>query len=134
MCRYLVVNPLLLKASVNIFERMEIAEYIYEGVLEPSYKKPTRTDARRAGQSRKMRRETALSNTQSEMSESSDKRRKSYVDHPKDRSKKTFLIHDPGHLSYECQFLGDFGYKYFKIRTTKYQGHDPANKKKCNIY
>ena len=28
--------------SVNMFERMEIAESIYEGVVEPFYKKPTR--------------------------------------------------------------------------------------------
>ena len=37
MCRVLILNILLLK-STNIFERMEIAEYIYEGVVEPSYK------------------------------------------------------------------------------------------------
>ena len=27
------------KAAINTFERMEISEYIYEGVVEPSYKK-----------------------------------------------------------------------------------------------
>ena len=37
MCRVLTVKPLL--KNVNMFERMEIAEYIYEGVLEPSLKK-----------------------------------------------------------------------------------------------
>ena len=31
--------------SVKIFERMEIAESIYGGVVEPSYKKPTRSYA-----------------------------------------------------------------------------------------
>ena len=30
---------MVLKA-VNMFERMEISEYIYEGVVEPSYKNP----------------------------------------------------------------------------------------------
>ena len=45
--------------SVNIFERMEIAAYIYEGVVEPSYKKPTRVDANRAGYSRQKRVEAA---------------------------------------------------------------------------
>ena len=30
------------KSAVNMFERMETAEYIYEGVLEPSNEKPTR--------------------------------------------------------------------------------------------
>ena len=29
-----------LKISVNMFERMEINKSIYEGVVEPSYKKP----------------------------------------------------------------------------------------------
>ena len=37
MFRVLIVNPLLLK-SINMFELTEIAEYIYEGVVEPSYK------------------------------------------------------------------------------------------------
>ena len=32
-----------------MFERMEISESIYEGVVEPSYKKNTRSDANRAG-------------------------------------------------------------------------------------
>ena len=40
--------------SVNMFERMEIAESIYEGVVKPSYKKPTRAYANRAGNSRKL--------------------------------------------------------------------------------
>ena len=30
------------KKSVNMFENMEIAESIYEGVVKPSYKKTTR--------------------------------------------------------------------------------------------
>ena len=32
---------------------MEISEYIYKGFVEPSYKKPIREDANRAGHSRK---------------------------------------------------------------------------------
>ena len=35
-----------------MFERMEIAVSIYEGVVEPSYKKYTRVDANCAGHSR----------------------------------------------------------------------------------
>ena len=42
------------KKAVNMFERMEIAESIYEGVVKPSYKKPTRAYANRAGNSRKL--------------------------------------------------------------------------------
>ena len=36
------------KNTVNMFECMEIAESIYEGVVEPSYKKPTLSDANRS--------------------------------------------------------------------------------------
>ena len=32
-----------------MFERMEIAESIYEGVVEHSFKKPTRADANLSG-------------------------------------------------------------------------------------
>ena len=42
-----------------MFERMEIAEYIYEGVLEPSYKKITMTDDNRYGHRRLNRGEYA---------------------------------------------------------------------------
>ena len=38
-----------------MFERMEILESIYEGVVEPSYKKYTRADATCAGNRRKKR-------------------------------------------------------------------------------
>ena len=37
------------KKAGNMFERMEIAEYIYEGVEKTSYKKFTREDDTRAG-------------------------------------------------------------------------------------
>ena len=43
-----------------MFERMEIAESIYEGVVEPSYKKRTRENSNRASHSRKTRGEFAL--------------------------------------------------------------------------
>ena len=39
--------------SINMFKHMEIAEYIYEGVLETFYKQSTRSDATRAGHIRK---------------------------------------------------------------------------------
>ena len=66
------------------------------------------------------------------MSESTGKRKKRYVDHPKDISKQTFLIHGPGNSSDEFKVLGDFGSKYYKTRTTKERGNDPANRNKCN--
>ena len=43
------------KKAVNMFERMEIAEYIYEGVLEPSYKQSTMEDSTRDGHIRQKR-------------------------------------------------------------------------------
>ena len=48
------------KKSVNIFERTEIEDYIYEVVVEPSHKKPTRAYANCAGLSRKIKGETSL--------------------------------------------------------------------------
>ena len=59
---------------------MEITECIYEGVVEPSYKKPTRVDSNRAGHSRHRRGEGALLRTFPEKGESADKRIKRYVE------------------------------------------------------
>ena len=78
-----------------MFERTEIAESIYKGVVEPSYTKTTREYANCAGNISKMRGESASSHTHSDMSESSRKRRKRYVEHPKDTSKHTCFIHVP---------------------------------------
>ena len=114
-----------------MFERMEIAEYIYEGVVENSYKIPTREDTNCYSHSRKKREFPTSSKTYSETNKSSVKLRKRYVDHLKYRPKLTCLIHGPGHSSYECKFLGDFGYKYSKSRPTKYCRQDPAKMKKC---
>ena len=52
---------------------MEIAEYIYKGVVQ--------VDANHVGHSRKTRGESTSSNTYPNMSESAVKRRKLYVDH-----------------------------------------------------
>ena len=70
-----------------MFERMEMEESIYEGVVEPSYKKPTREDSNHAGHSRKNRGEAALSWNITENGEINCKRRKSYVDIPTGESK-----------------------------------------------
>ena len=43
------------KNTVNMFEHMDISEYRYEGVVEPSYKQSTGADATRAGHSSKKR-------------------------------------------------------------------------------
>ena len=54
-------ESILFKKSVNMFERMKITEYIYEGVVEPSYKRPTWADANRAGHIRQNRGESTSS-------------------------------------------------------------------------
>ena len=75
-----------------------------------------------------MRGEVASSNNYSEMSESAGKRRKMYVDYPKDRYKHTCIIYIPHNSSYECKVLGYFGSDYSKIRPTKDRGHNPEKK------
>ena len=94
------------KKSVDMFEHMEISWYIYEGVVEPSYKKPTWADANRSGCIRHKRGEAASSWTRPEKGESASKRRKRHVYSPTGKS-KTCLIHGPGHSSEECEVLGD---------------------------
>ena len=42
MYRVFYCGTISFKKDVNIFERMEIAESIYEGVVTTSYKKTTR--------------------------------------------------------------------------------------------
>ena len=76
---------------------MEITEYIYEFVVEPSYKNYTRADFNRDGHSRKIMGEAASSKSYSDTSKSSVKRNKRYVDSPKDRSQLIYLINGPGH-------------------------------------
>ena len=59
--------------------------------------KTTREDANHAGRKRLKRGEAASSNNHPKTSESSDKRRKIYVDYPKGKYKATCIIHGPGH-------------------------------------
>ena len=80
----------------------------------------------------KIRGESASSNNYSGVSEDLSSAENIYVDHPKDISKPTCLIHFPGHSSDECKVLGDFGYKYAKPRPTKECGHDTARRNKFN--
>ena len=51
------------RKPINMFESMDIDEYIYGGVVETSYKKYVREDAIRSGQSSKNRGEISLSHT-----------------------------------------------------------------------
>ena len=75
------------KKAVNMFKHMEISESIYEGVVEPSYKKLTRADANRAGHIRQKRGEPALPWNHQDNGESADKRRKWHVDSLREKLK-----------------------------------------------
>ena len=56
-----------------MFELMEVNEFIYESVVEPSYKQYTRADSTRVGHSRKKIGQVTLSHTYSAMGERSIK-------------------------------------------------------------
>ena len=120
------------KKYVKFFELMEIALCIYKDLVEHSYKKTTREDANHVYHSRKMRGEAASENTYSKTSDSADKRRKRYVDHLKNISKLTCIIHGPRHSSDECKVLGDFGYKNAKRSPTKDNKNYSTNRKNFN--
>ena len=111
-----------------MFERMEISESIYEGVVENSYKKPIRADANRAGHSRQKRGEAASTWALPEKYESAGKRIKQHIDSPMGKS-KTCLIHGPGYSSEERKVLGDFVTKYANSRPTKDRGSSPVPRK-----
>ena len=116
------------KKSVNMFERMEISEYIYEGVVESSYKKPTREYAKRSGHIRNKRGESASYNTNPTTSESTGKCRKQYIYCSASES-KSCLIHVPGHSSDKYKVLGDFGANYARVKPTRYHGNNPIPRK-----
>ena len=121
-----------LKKAVNMFERMEIVQYIYKGILEPYYNKTTREGGKHSGNSRLKRGEYDSPNNYHEMSESSGKCRKVYVVYPKGRSKPTYLIHGSGYSSDECKVLVYFGSKYAKSIPTKEFEYYPTNINKFN--
>ena len=64
---------ILLKKYVDMFECIEIAEYIYKGEVEPSYKNSTWSDTNRAGHSNINRGELASSKTHPATGESAGK-------------------------------------------------------------
>ena len=78
---------------------MEIAESMYKGVAETSYKSSTWSYANRAGCSRNKRKEYASSNTYPATVESAGKCRKRYVDCLTSGS-KTCLIHGAGNSAH----------------------------------
>ena len=113
------------KKAVNVFEHTEIAESIYEYVVEPYYK----TLPGQIPIGKNKRGESASYKTHPTMGESAGKRWKGCVDCSKSEL-KTFLIHGTIHSSDECIVLWDFGSKYAKVKPTKEHGNHPIPGKK----
>ena len=59
------------------------------------------------------------------------KRKKGYVDLPRDISKPTSLINGPGNLSDECKVLNYFVTKYARFRTFKEDRKEHTSYKIC---
>ena len=90
-----------------MFKCMEVSEYIYQGVVNPSYKKSL--DLMLiilviAGNERSI----SLVKTYSHMGKLDGKRNQRYVDLPRDRSKLTCMIHEPRHYLEKCKILNEF--------------------------
>ena len=64
------------------------------------------------------------------MGQCTGKRKQSYVNHPRDRSKPTCLIYGHGNSSDECKLQTDFGTKYVKSRPFKERKQYPTSNKK----
>ena len=78
---------------------MKIAESIYKGVVEPPYKKFTRVDDNCDAHIRQMIWYAVSSETHSNTSKYADKRKQSYLDHPGDQSKPTWIYKYPWTLN-----------------------------------
>ena len=124
-------DSIALNKSFNMFERMEIAESIYEGVEEPFYKKPTRADTNLSGHNRHKRVEAALSWTRPKKGVIAGKHKKLHVDSLSGKS-KTCLIHVPRHYSEEFRVLGYFETKFANSIPTKNRGSNPVPRGEIN--
>ena len=111
-----------------MFERLELAESIYQGVITPSYKKTTWAESNRTGLSRNKKGESTLSNTHPANDERAGKHRKRYVDRSKSASKNC-MIHILGHSSDECKVLEKIGTKYAAAQPTKNRRRNPIPRK-----
>ena len=121
-------ESIILKKAVNTFERMEIAESIYERVVTTFYNIFNWVNVNHTGHRRQKRGESDLSKKRPEKGESSGKRRKRPVDSSMGKS-KTCLINYPGHYLKGCKILEDFGNMYTNSRPTKDLCSSPVYKK-----
>ena len=97
--------------TVTIFECIKIAEYIYEGVVEPSYKNLLRKMSTVLISARKWEEIQPVNYLPcDEWKEYQAQKR--YVDHSKDISKLTYLFSGPEYSSDKYKVLKYFGSKY----------------------
>ena len=69
---------------------------------------------------------SASSKAYSEVGNHSGNLNQRYIDHPRYRSKLTYLVHGNVHSSEECKFLNEFGTRYSASRTFKYIRQEPT--------
>ena len=98
---------------------MKIAENIYEGVVEHSYKESNRSETNVGGCSRKMRVIQAPSKSNPDMDGHTGNQNKRYVECPGRKLQPTCIINGPGHYSEQLIIFSDFGKRYYDGRPTK---------------
>ena len=102
------------KRQINIFERMDIAESIYEGLSENFLKIADWPDPNRDDIRRKQIGETAFSKENLEKCGRSGKWKTRHADNMSDKPMgKHCMIHSGGHSSKEYKAFSDFGKKIF---------------------
>ena len=88
-------------------------------LVEPSYIKNNKSDAKRAGNNRKMILVVTLSKTHSNMGKCDGKRKKRYEDCSRERAKPICLFHVNYRSSEQSKVIDDFGTRYDAIRNFK---------------
>ena len=114
--------------AVNMFEPMEIAKSIVEGVVTPYYLKTTRAESNRNALIRKNKGEDVSSNMHPATDGSAGKRHKRCVDCSKNKS-KTCIFHGVVNSSNEFKALGRFETKYDADQPTMDRGSNPVSSK-----
>ena len=102
-----------------MFERMEIAEAIYEGGA-PS-KNSQQAEADRSSFGRKQKGEGSASPSNPEKGRA-DKRKRNDAGHPSNApngKKKTCIFNGPGHSSEECKVIREYSEKHVEQRPFK---------------
>ena len=109
---------------------MEMAETIYEVIVEPScLKKLIEQMLTMLVTAGKREDNPYCQKNYSSMGKGSEKLNQRYVDYPWDVSQLTCLIHGPVHISYEFKVKNYFGNEYSKGGPFKERSQEPTTKK-----